>query len=152
MPQRLPRPLPAQQDQILQRELLCRNDVAANALLVIRHTGMRIGECADLACDCLRSTGPQQWAIHVPLGKLKTERMVPVDSFVCELVQRLRFFRSLDSEPADASCYRALAARKHSSGSCANISTKCASPSTCPSASFHTNYVTLTQQRCFGPV
>jgi site-specific recombinase XerD len=100
MPQRLPRPLTAQQDQILHRELL-RNDVAANALLLIRHTGMRIGECADLACDCLRSTGPQQWAIHVPLGKLKTERMVPVDSFVRELVQRLRFFRSLDPVPAD---------------------------------------------------
>jgi site-specific recombinase XerD len=101
MPQRLPRPLTAQQDQILQRELLRRNDVAANALLLIRHTGMRIGECADLACDCLRSTGPQQWAIHVPLGKLKTERMVPVDSLVRELVQRLRFFRSLDSVPGD---------------------------------------------------
>jgi integrase len=35
------------------------------------------------------------------LGKLKTERMVPVDSFVCELVQRLRFFCSLDSVPPD---------------------------------------------------
>jgi integrase len=101
LPQRLPRPLTAQQDHILQQELLRRNDLAANALLLIRHTGMRIGECADLSCDCLRSTGPQQWAIHVPLGKLKTERMVPVDSFVCELVQRLRFFRFVDSVPAD---------------------------------------------------
>jgi site-specific recombinase XerD len=62
---------------------------------------MRIGECADLSCDCLRSTAPDQWALHVPLGKLKTERMVPVDAFVCQLVQRLRFFRSLDPLPAD---------------------------------------------------
>jgi integrase len=62
---------------------------------------MRIGECADLSFDCLRSTGLNQWAIHVPLGKLKTERMVPIDLFVCELVQRLRFFRSLDPLPAD---------------------------------------------------
>src|SRR5215470_10191867 len=62
---------------------------------------MRIGECADLSVDCLRSTSPHQWAIHVPLGKLKTERMVPVDAFVRELVQRLRFFRSLDPLPAD---------------------------------------------------
>ena len=45
--------------------------------------------------------GPNQWAIHVPLGKLKTERLVPVDAFVCELVQRLRFFRSFDPLPAD---------------------------------------------------
>jgi site-specific recombinase XerD len=100
-PQRLPRPLTAQQDQLLQQEFLHRNDLGSNVFLLIRHTGMRIGECADLSCDCLRSTAPDQWAIHVPLGKLKTERMVPVDSLVCELVQRLAFFRSLDPLPAD---------------------------------------------------
>ncbi len=100
-PQRLPRPLTAQQDQFLQQEFRHRNDLGSNVFLLIRHTGMRIGECVDLSCDCLRSFAPQQWAIHVPLGKLKTERMVPVDSFVCELVQRLAFFRSLDPLPAD---------------------------------------------------
>ena len=101
LPHRLPRPLTAEQDQLLQKEFLRRNDLGSNAFLLIRHTGMRIGECADLSSDCLRSTGPNQWAVHVPLGKLKTERMVPVDSFVCELVRRLQFFRSLDPLPAD---------------------------------------------------
>jgi integrase len=101
LPHRLPRPLTAEQDQLLQKEFLRRNDLGGNAFLLIRHTGMRIGECADLSSDCLRSTGPNQWAVHVPLGKLKTERMVPVDPFVCEFVQRLRFFRSLDPLPAD---------------------------------------------------
>ena len=100
-PQKLPRPLTAEQDQLLQQEFLRRNDLGANAFLLIRHTGMRIGECADLSWDCLRSIGPNQWAIHVPLGKLKTERMVPVDASVSVLVQRLRFFRSLDPMPAD---------------------------------------------------
>jgi integrase len=100
-PQRLPRPLTAEQDQLLQQEFLRRNDLGGNTFLLIRHTGMRIGECADLSFDCLRSTGPQQWAIHVPLGKLKTERMVPVDSLVVTLIQRLRFFRSLDQLPPD---------------------------------------------------
>src|SRR6516165_8350409 len=100
-PQRLPRPLSAEQDQLLQQEFLQRNDLGSNTFLLIRHTGMRIGECADLSFDCLRSTAPDQWAIHVPLGKLKTERMVPVDASVCELVQRLRFFRSLDPRPHD---------------------------------------------------
>ena len=100
-PQRLPRPLTAEQDQLLQQEFRLRNDLGGNVFLLIRHTGMRIGECADLFSDCLRSTGPGQWAIHVPLGKLKTERMVPIDPFVCELVQRLRFFRFLDPLPAD---------------------------------------------------
>jgi integrase len=100
-PQRLPRDLTAQQDQLIQQELLLRNDLPANVFLLLRHTGMRIGECVDLSWDCLRNVAPDRWAIHVPLGKLKTERMVPVDSFVCELVQRLRFFRSFDPLPPD---------------------------------------------------
>ena len=100
-PQRLPRALTALQDQLIQQELLRRNDLSANVFLLLRHTGMRIGECIDLSWDCLRNVAPDRWAIHVPLGKLKTERMVPVDSFVCELVQRLRFFRSFDPLPPD---------------------------------------------------
>jgi site-specific recombinase XerD len=100
-PHRLARPLSAQQDQLLQQEFAKRNDLGGNVFLLIRHTGMRIGECADLPFDCLRSTGPHQWAIHVPLGKLKTERMVPVDSLLVKVVQRLRFFRFLDQHPPD---------------------------------------------------
>ncbi|MGH9606775.1 MAG: tyrosine-type recombinase/integrase [Terracidiphilus sp.] len=99
-PHTLPRPLTAEQDQLLQQEFLRRNDLGGNVFLLLRSTGMRIGECADLSYDCLHSTGPNQWAIHVPLGKLKTERMVPVDAFVRDLVHRLRFFRSLDPLPA----------------------------------------------------
>ena len=93
----LPRPLTPEQDQLIQRELLCRNDLASNVLLLLRHTGMRIGECVDLSVDCLRTVGPNQWAIHVPLGKLKTERWVPVDSLVCQLVARIRSLRSPDA-------------------------------------------------------
>lgn len=101
LPQRLARPLTAEQDQLLQQEFVKRNDLESNSFLLIRYTGMRIGECADLSFDCLHSTGPDQWAIHVPLGKLKTERMVPVDSLVVTVIQRLRFFRFLDPRPPD---------------------------------------------------
>jgi integrase len=100
-PRRVPRALTAQQDQLLQQELRRRNDLGANVLLLVRHTGMRIGEVADLSFDCLHACGTDHWTIHVPLGKLKTERMVPVDSFVRELVHRLRFFRSFDPLPPD---------------------------------------------------
>jgi site-specific recombinase XerD len=89
----LPRPLTPEQDQLIQQELLRRNDLLSTALLLLRHTGMRIGECVDLSVDCLRPLGPNHWAIHVPLGKLKTERWVPVDSFVCQLVDRIRSLR-----------------------------------------------------------
>ena len=108
-PQRLPRALTAQQDQLIQQELLRRNDLSANVFLLLRHSGMRIGECVDLSWDCLRNVAPDRWAIHVPPGKLKAERMVPVDSFVCELVQRLRFFRSFDPLPPNGH----LLARPH---------------------------------------
>ena len=98
---RFPRPLTPEQDRLIQQELLRRNDVPSNALLLIRHTGMRIGECVDLSFDCLRLLAPGQWALHVPLGKLHTERLVPVDDSVCQLVHRLRFFRSLSAVPPD---------------------------------------------------
>jgi len=97
----LPRPLTAEQDRLTQQELLRRDDRNSNAFLLLRHTGMRIGECADLSFDCLHLVGPQRWAIHVPLGKLKTERMVPADAFVVRLVERLRLLRSQDPLPAD---------------------------------------------------
>ena len=99
--QYLPRPLTAEQDKIIQQDLLRRDDRNSNAFLLLRHTGMRIGECADLSFDCLRLVGQDSWAIHVPLGKLKTERLVPVDAFVCQLVDRLRLLRSHDPLPAD---------------------------------------------------
>jgi site-specific recombinase XerD len=102
-PHTLPRPLTAEQEQLLLQEFMRRNDLGGNVFLLLRSTGMRIGECVDLSYDCLRSTGPNQWAIHVPVGKLKTERMVPVDAFGRDLVQRLRFFRFLDPLPADGS-------------------------------------------------
>lgn len=110
---RLPRPLSLEQDRLIQQELLRRNDVASNALLLVRHTGMRLGECADLTFDCLRQPAPGQWAIHVPLGKLHTERLVPVDDSVCQIVHRLRFFRSLSPAPSDGR----LLARRHNRNS-----------------------------------
>jgi len=111
-PQRLARPLTAEQDQLLQQEFVKRNDLGGNAFVLIRHTGMRIGECVDLSFDCLRSTGPNQWAICVPLGKLQKERIVPVDSLAVTVIQRLRFFRFLDPRPPDGR----LLARRSSRG------------------------------------
>jgi integrase len=90
---KLPRALTPEQDELIQNELRSRDDLASNLFLLQRHTGMRFGECLDLSLDCLRSPAPGRFAILVPLGKLKTERLVPVDSFVCQLVDRLRQLR-----------------------------------------------------------
>lgn len=99
-PHYLPRPLTPENDQLLQQELRRTDDLHANALLLTRATGIRIGECIDLALDCLRQIGPDQWTLHVPLGKLHTERLVPADAEICRIVARILALRALAPEPA----------------------------------------------------
>jgi len=90
----LPRPLSPQDDQLLQQELRRTDDLYSNALLLIRLTGIRLGECIHLTLDCLRPLGDDQWALHVPLGKLHTERLVPVDDNVRQIVSRILTLRA----------------------------------------------------------
>lgn len=93
--QYLPRPLSVEEDQRLQQQLYRTDDLRANALLLTRFTGVRIGECIDLPLDCLRQLAPDQWALHVPLGKLHTERLVPADPQVRRIVARILELRAL---------------------------------------------------------
>src|SRR4030095_2013945 len=90
----LPRPLSPQDDLLLQQELRRTDDLYSNALLLIRHTGIRLRECIHLALDCLRPLGDDQWALHVPLGKLHTERLVPVDDNLRQIVARILTLRA----------------------------------------------------------
>lgn len=59
----------------------------------MRATGIRIGECIDLSLDCLRQLGPDRRALHVPLGKLHTERLVPADPELRQIVERILALR-----------------------------------------------------------
>jgi integrase len=93
--QTLPRPLTPEDDTRLWEALRGRNDLLANTLLLIRLTGMRIGETVDLSADCLRHLGGEDWALHVPVGKLHNERWVPVDNEVRAIIARLRFLTTL---------------------------------------------------------
>lgn len=94
-PQYLPRALCSEEDQRLQQELRGIDNLPSNALLLTRATGIRIGECINLALDCLRPLGQDQWALHVPLGKLYTERLVPVDENVRHIFTRILALRVL---------------------------------------------------------
>jgi integrase len=50
---------------------------------------MRIGELLDLELDCVHEVpGAGTW-LKIPLGKLDTERMVPIDEDTLELVDRI---------------------------------------------------------------
>jgi len=89
LPQYLPRPLSAEADRELQRRLAASADPTAWALLLMRRTGLRIGELRDLAYHCVRVHARQQ-LLKVPLGKLNNERLVPLDPTAVELVRRLQ--------------------------------------------------------------
>ena len=91
----LPRPLPPLDDLRLQQELRRTDDLPANALLLTRTTGIRIGECIHLPLDCLRQLAADQWALHIPLGKLHNERLVPADAEVRRIVARIQALRAL---------------------------------------------------------
>lgn len=85
-----PRPLTPEVDRLVQRELRRIDDLISNGLLLIRFTGMRAGECLRLGRDSLRCVGGDDWALHVPLGKLHTERWVPVDDDTRKIFARIR--------------------------------------------------------------
>ena len=90
----LPRPLSPEDDRRLQEELRHADNLYSNALLLTRLTGIRIGECTHLPLDCLHHVGPEQWALHVPLGKMHTERLVPLDTEGPRLVHRILEIRT----------------------------------------------------------
>src|SRR5215467_8297475 len=96
LPHYLPRALAFADDQRLQQELRRAGDWTAAALQLLRLTGMRIGECLDLARHCLREIGPDTWGLQVPLGKLHTERMVPADAPIQQLVALIRSLCPVD--------------------------------------------------------
>ena len=90
----LPRALSLQEDSSLQQELRRIDTLNANALLLTRAVGMRISECANLPLDCLREIAPDQWSVHIPIGKMHTERLVPADSEVRRIVARILTLRA----------------------------------------------------------
>ena len=51
--------------------------------------GIRIHECIDLPLDCLQQVSENQTALHVPLGKLHSERWVPLDDETQRIVARI---------------------------------------------------------------
>ncbi len=95
IPRPLPRYLPPDHDRRLAEALRASPQrLRADALLLLRATGMRIGELLDLEIDCVHEVpGSGTW-LKVPLGKLDTERMVPIDEETLELIDRIVEHRS----------------------------------------------------------
>ena len=95
LPHPLPRYLPPDQERALLAALEdSPNRLRADALLLLRATGMRIGELTDLELDCVHEVPGQGAWLKVPLGKLLTERMVPIDEEALEIIDRIVAHRS----------------------------------------------------------
>jgi site-specific recombinase XerD len=90
----LPRYIPKEQEErLMQGVRALENPVQRYGLLILRATGMRIGELVDLELDCVHHVlGKGAW-LKVPLGKLHTERMVPLDDETLALLDALAELR-----------------------------------------------------------
>lgn len=80
LPQPLPRALPPDQDAALTTAVGELPDLFARCgIRILRGTGLRVGELLDLEVDCVVDYGLAGIWLRVPLGKLGTERSVPLD-------------------------------------------------------------------------
>jgi integrase len=82
---RLPRPLPRALAPDVDAALMASvaglaDPFARSAILLLRRAGLRLGECLDLELGCVVDYGPTGTWLRVPLGKLGTERAVPLDA------------------------------------------------------------------------
>ena len=95
LPRVLPRYLPVDADRRLAGALReSPYELAACALLLQRACGLRIGELLDLELDCVHEVpGSGAW-LKVPLGKLDSERMVPLDEETLALIDTVTEIRS----------------------------------------------------------
>jgi integrase len=79
LPTSLPRALPPDIDQALMSAVTELPDLfAAVGLQVLRGAGLRVGELLDLECDAVLDYGAAGTWLRIPLGKLNTERAVPL--------------------------------------------------------------------------
>lgn len=90
LPKYLPRPVPPDVDALLQRRFKASRCTYQLGLLLMRRTGLRIGELARLPFSCVHTDHAGNTLLKVPLGKLATERLVPLDPKTIKLVNKLR--------------------------------------------------------------
>lgn len=93
-PHGLPKPLPPSLDQAFQESLASIHTLSAYGLLLLRLTGMRIGEMLDLGVNALTETTPFEFTLRVPIGKTHSERIIPVSKETVSVVHTI-----LDQRP-----------------------------------------------------
>jgi integrase len=80
LPEPMPRALAPDVDRALMAAVARLDDrFVRTGLTLLRATGMRVGELLDLELDCLVDFAGHGTWLKVPIGKLGTERMVPLE-------------------------------------------------------------------------
>lgn len=80
LPEPMPRALAPDADRALMGAVAGLTDPFARCgLTLLRATGMRVSELLDIELDCIADMGPRGTWLRVPIGKLGTERTVPLD-------------------------------------------------------------------------
>lgn len=90
LPKYLPRPVPPDIDRLLQQRFKKSGCLYQLGLLLMRRTGLRIGELIALPYQCRRTDHAGNTLLKVPLGKLATERLVPLDPPTVKLIAKLQ--------------------------------------------------------------
>ncbi len=86
LPEAMPRALAPDVDRNVMAAVARLDDRFARVGIgLLRATGMRVGELLDLELDCIVDFDSRGTWLRVPLGKLGTERMVPLDPETIEL-------------------------------------------------------------------
>jgi len=90
IPSTLPRPFPIAVDRELQRRFQADKNIYAQALFLMRHSGVRIGELVHLDTACLERDLRGNALLKVPLGKLNNDRRVPLSRDTEQILERLQ--------------------------------------------------------------
>jgi len=97
----LPKPLSWEEDQAIQRELRATGGLIPTGLLLLRATGMRLGELLNLELQAVHEQPEGQWSLKVPLGKLHTERVIPLEAIGAQCIEEILHLRGLHHPQRD---------------------------------------------------
>lgn len=86
----LPRYLTVDVDRIVQEMLSSSDDVNAWGLYLMRRIGIRISDLRELCFDCISQDERGLNYIKIPPGKLRMERLFPLDNETLRLVKKIQ--------------------------------------------------------------
>ncbi len=86
----LPKPIAPDIDVEIQRRLTASGNIYHKGALLLRLTGMRLGELANLSFDPVWRDDSGKTYIKIPVGKMHSERLVPISKKTIELIKTIQ--------------------------------------------------------------